>query len=142
MHRELFNQVSASGSKNLVRDMTTIAVACMRHFIAHPQQYQSNLENIKWQLIVRMWKQTFHHCSMQELKLDEYKGTKAKLLNIDNQWIEELYKTTIEEDLIQTNDSMVKRRTNKYGDEVPIRSRIMYNEPYTSGEIEELCGLE
>jgi len=109
-HRKLFIDVSTNGSRQLVNDMSTKAVAITRHFIQYPQQYNHSMENIHLQILVRMWKQTFKHCKFQEKELDKYYSTKIILLMIENGLIEELIRTVDKEDYIQNYDDMVKKR--------------------------------
>ena len=129
IHNQLYKDVSTSGTRQLIRDMGTIAVAMMRHFLEYPAQYGHNIENIQWQIIVRMWKQTFNHAKLQLKPLDTYYGCKAKLLTVDNQWIEELYDTVTNNRYIQHNDDMVKVRQTKStftGKQVGLRDRVSY----------------
>ena len=142
-HRELFIEVSTSGSRELLSDMSRVALGCTRYFILNPQQFAYKMENIHMQILVKMWKQTFKHCKMQYKELDKYYATKMKLLMIENGLIEELIRTADEKDYIQTNDDMVKRRVNKYTNkELPLRERVYYGGNVTTKELEYLCSLE
>ena len=110
VHNKLFNDIRTSGSRTLVRDMSKVATGLMRYFMQYPQQYGDNIENIEWQILIRMWKQTFKHTRLQKVELSYYAGTKQMLLGIDNGWVDELQRTVDEEDYYATNDSMVKKR--------------------------------
>lgn len=110
---QLFFDVSTSGSRMLIRDMGRVAVACTRYFLAHPQQFANNMENIHLQILVRMWKQVFNHCRFQEVKLDRYLSTTLKAVSVDNGLLEELVRTVEQGDFIQHNDDMVKKRVGK-----------------------------
>ncbi len=109
-HRQLFIDISTSGSRQLICDMSVIAVGIIRHFILYPQKYGHKIDNIHMQILVRMWKQTFKHSKLQEKKLDKYYSTKIVLLMIENGFIEELVRTVKEDDFIQDYDDMVKKR--------------------------------
>ena len=112
-HRKLFIDVSTSGSRQLVSDMSTIAVGIIRHFILYPQKYGHKIDNIYMQILVRMWKQTFKHCKLQERQLDKYYSTKIVLLMIENGLMEELVRTVQKDDFIQDYDEMVTNRDGK-----------------------------
>lgn len=110
---QLFIDVSTSGSRMLVRDMGKVGVSMVRYFLAHPQQFGHNMENIHLQLLVRMWKQTFRHCKFQEKELDRYMSTTLKSVSVENGLLEEFIRTVEQGDFIQSDDDMVKRRENK-----------------------------
>lgn len=112
-NRQLFLDVSTSGSRLLVRDMSRVAISIVRYFLLYPQQFDHNLENIHLQLLVRMWKQTFFHCKLQSRELDEYYSLKLKTLSIENNLLEELLSSVRDKRYIQHGDDMVKRRTGK-----------------------------
>ena len=108
IHRQLFLDVSSLGDRRLINDMSRIAVGAMRHFMLYPQRFGHKVDNIHMQIIVKMWKQTFRHCKLNEIKLEQYHAAKMKLLTIENGFIEELIRTCNECDYIQHNDDMVK----------------------------------
>lgn len=141
-HRKLFINVSTSGSRQLVNDMSTKAVSMVRHFMQYPQQYGHKMDNIHMQILVRMWRQTFRHCVMQELKLDKYYSTKMILLMIENGLIEELIRTVDDKDYIQHNDDMItKVRYNEDGTKLGLRERKLQTQE-GSKNFEYLCTLE
>jgi len=109
-YRTLYIEVSTSGSRTLTKDMGNIAVSITKHFMDNPQQYGHKMENIMMQIIIRMWKQTFKHCILQEKKLDKYYAAKFKLLTIENGLWEELIRTVEKKDYIQHYDDMVNKR--------------------------------
>jgi hypothetical protein len=144
-HRELFSNVSSSGSRGLLNDMSIVAVGAMRYFMAYPNQFANKVDNIHMQILVRMWKQTFKHCKMQYRELDKYYATKMKLLAIENGFIEELIRTCNQEDYIQRNDDMIKVRTTKSvitGETVGLRDRVSYGTHEGGDTFEYLCNLE
>lgn len=110
--RKLFIDVSASGSRVLTNDMGRVAVAMCRHFVNNKAQYGHSLENIQFQIIIRMWRQVFNHMFKQSRidEIDKYLGAKMMLLGIENGFWDELLRVVIEEDYYQTNDNMVKVR--------------------------------
>lgn len=137
MHRELFIEVSTSGSRQLVSDMSTKAVAIARYFIKNPQQFGNKMDNIHMQIIIRMWKQLFRHCLMQERELDKYYAMKMRILGIENGLLEELIRTVDEEDFVQNADDMIKKRT---GSNLRDSNRASMKEG--SKHFEYLCNLE
>ena len=137
MHRKLFIDVSTSGSRQLINDMSTKAVAITRYFIENPQQFGNKMDNIHLQILVRMWKQTFRHCKMQNIELDKYYATKMKLMSIDNGLIEELIRTIDEKDYIQNGNDMVKIRND-----IGLRDNHRGSLKEGSKHFEYLAGLE
>jgi len=126
-HRRLYIEVSTAGTRTLTKDMANVAVAITRHFIDNPQQYGHKMENIMMQIIIRMWKQTFKHCILQEKPLDKYYAAKFQLLTIENGLWEELIRTVDNKDYIQHGDDMVNKRigviSNTTGKQVGLRER-------------------
>lgn len=113
LYRELFIDVSTSGSRQLTNDMARVAIGSCRYYLMYPQQFAHSMENIMMQVIVKMWKQTFRHCAYQEKELDKYYAAKMKLLSIENGLWEELLRVCEENDYIQHGDDMVKKRKGK-----------------------------
>jgi len=109
-HRKLYIDVSTSGSRQLVNDMSIRAIAMVKHFVDNQPQYNHNMENIQFQILHRMWRQTYKHSKLQNKTIDDYYGAKMKTLGIENGLWDELLRVVKEEDYIVTNDSMVKRR--------------------------------
>jgi hypothetical protein len=107
-HRQLFHDISNMGSRALVNDMSRMAVACVRYFIMNPNQFADKLESIHLQIMIRMWKQTFKHCRLNEITLDQYYSTTLKVLSIENGLLEELIRTCNEEDYIQSPENTIK----------------------------------
>ncbi len=144
-YNSLYIDVSTSGARTLTTDMSNIAVGATRYFLQNPQQFAHKLDNVTLQIIVKMWKQTFKHCKLQEKELDRYYATRMKLLGIDNGLVEELIRTVEEKDFIQHNDNMVKKRTtispltNK---PVGLRDKVSYGTHEGSKTFEYLCSLE
>ena len=122
-HRQLFSDVSSSGSRTLLNSMSTVAVACTRYFLDNQQQFGKSFDNIYMQILVRMWKQTFYHCRLQSIELDKYYATKMKLLLIENGLPELLLETCRDKNYIQHYDDMVKRRVG-----VGLRDRVGMSE--------------
>jgi len=110
VHRDTFLAVSTQGSKGLVKDMACRAVGVMRHYIANPQQYGHEVDNIHMQILVRMWKQVYRHKLFQRKSVTEYMAAKMRLLSIDNGFIDELIRTCEQGDYIQSGNDMVKQR--------------------------------
>lgn len=110
--RNLFIEVSKSGSKQLVNDMGCVAIAMTRHFVENPQQYANCIENIHFQLLRRMWKQVFNHLHKQENypDLDDWKylGIKYRMLSIENGLLDELIRVVKQEDYVQDSKDMRK----------------------------------
>lgn len=110
VHRDTFQEVALDGSKGLVKDMACKAVGVMRHFLANPQQYGHNADNIHMQILVRMWKQVYRHKKFQRKSVTDYMAAKMRLLSIENGFIDELMRTCSDKDYIQSGDDMVKKR--------------------------------
>ena len=113
--RKLFIDVSQSGSRGLINDMSVRAIAMVRYFVAHPQQFGGSMENIYLQVLRRMWVQTFKHMFKQQRTEHTdaewvYLGITYKHLAIDNGLWDELLRCVREEDYYQSADSMVKQR--------------------------------
>jgi hypothetical protein len=113
IHRETFVEVSESGSKGLVKDMSVRAVAIMRYFLKHPQQFAHKVDNIHMQILIRMWKQVHRHKKYQHKEIGKYQYTKMSLLMIENGFIEELIRTCDEQDYIQDGEDMMKQPKKK-----------------------------
>ena len=144
-HRQLYIDVSTSGSRGLVNDMSCIAIACIRYYMMYPQQFGNKIDNIHMQILVKMWKQTFRHCKMQYKELDKYYATKMKLMLMENGLIEELIRTVQEEDYIQCYDDMVKHRdviSKITGNKVGLRDRVSYGTHEGGATFEYLASLE
>lgn len=99
--------------------MARVAIALCREFLANPQHYGGALENIQMQILVRMWKMTFLHVSVQGVEVDMYYKTKMKMLSIENGFWDELIRVVQVEDYIQDSVQMrkkpKKRRTRSGG---------------------------
>lgn len=112
-NRDLFRKVSTQGSKALVNDMACVAIALVKYFTEHQQQFGGSMENIEFQVLRRMWLQTYRNLYRQNSKLDEdwkYLGTSMRMLSIENGLWDELLRVVKEQDYYQTNDDMVKKR--------------------------------
>ena len=131
-HSNLYVDVSTSGDRKLLNDMSCIATACVRYYLQYPQQFGNSLDNIHMQILVRMWKQTFRHCKMQYRQLDKYYATKMKLLLIENGLIEELIRTVKEKDYIQRYDDMVTSLESRGIN--PSKTKYMYDTKWNKCE--------
>jgi len=116
--RKLFIDVSQSGSRGLINDMSVRAIAMTRYFVDNPQQFAHSMENIQFQILRRMWKQIFSHMFKQGR--DEhtdaewvYLGVTYKHLAIDNGLWDELLRVVKEEDYHQTSKSMQRGKKHK-----------------------------
>lgn len=149
-NRTLYIDVSTSGSRQLNNDMATLAIALTKEYITNPQHYGNAMENIQFQIIMRMWRQTFRHCSMQQYKVEEYIGTKMKTLAIENGLFDELVRVVLEEDYIKHNDDMVKKRKlpfktydhNWKATNRDVRGRVGLGTHEGSKNFDYLCSLE
>ena len=148
--RKLFIEVSQLGSRTLINDMAVRAIAMVRYFVDHPQQFGNSMENIQFQVLRRMWTQVFNHMWKQQTHPDQtcdtewkYLGITYKMLTIENGFWDELLRVVREEDYHQTNDSMVKRRE---GVELRGRKNTKQHNPASLKEggvyFEHLCSLE
>ena len=116
MHRVHFNNILNSGTKVLARDMANVAVNITRYYIDHRQQYAHSMENIHWQILTRMWKQTYRHCIFQQVTIDKYKGSKVKLLTINNGLFDCIFDTVMNKKYKQVEDTRIKREGMKHTD--------------------------
>lgn len=148
--RQLFIDVSQSGSRGLVNDMAVRAIAMTRYFVENPQQFGHSMENIQFQILRRMWMQVFSHMFKQESHPKQtcdtewvYLGITYKMLTIENGFWDELLRVVYEKDYHQTYDDMVKHR-----DGIGLRERKS-NKPSNHASLieggkhfEYLCSLE
>lgn len=137
--RKLYIDVSQSGSRGLINDMAVISIAMMRYFINNQSQFGGSIENVQFQILKRMWKQTFNHMWKQgKAKEDEtnYLCLKLKVLSIDNGLWDELIRVVQEEDYYQTSDDMIKNKDvyNKKSNKASLKEG--------SKHFEYLCNLE
>ena len=145
--RHLFIDVSTSGSRGLVNDMAVRAIAMVRYFVAQPQQFGGSMENIYFQVLRRMWVQTFNHMFKQQCTEHTdaewvYLGITYKMLAIDNGLWDELLRCVREEDYHQTSETMIKQRD---GLELRERKNNKKHNPASLNEgethFEYLCSL-
>lgn len=137
-HKALYINVTNSGSKGLLNDMARVAIGMCNYYLTYPQQFGGALENIQFQILHRMWKQTFKHSMMQQLdELDQYYSLKIRLLGIENGFWDELIRVCLDKDYIQSGDDMVKKRHG-----VSLRGRTGLGTHEGSDNFEYLCGLD
>jgi len=134
VHRVHFTNIANSGSKCLVRDMANVATNIVRHFVDYKQQYKYNMENIHWQILTRMWKQTYRHTKFQQITMDKYKGSKVKLLTINNGFFDCILDTVLNNNYKQIEDT----RKHRVGIKHIERRQPTLDTPY----MEYLCGLD
>ena len=140
-NRRLFLDISTKGSKQLLNDMAVVAIAICKHFVDNKQQYNNDMTNIEFQVLRRMWTQTFKHMRMQNRYPDtseesswKYIGVSLRSLTIENGFFDELLRVTLEQDYIVSNDDMVKVRKD-----IGLRERRL---GYSYDQMEYLCGLD
>ncbi len=111
--REKYIYINKITNKTITRDMSTRAFAMAKHFLDNPSQYGHKMENIYFQILIRMWRQVYKYRKLLCEKDITYTTTEFKLLKIDNGLIEELIRSVNEDDCIWSGDDMVKVRPNK-----------------------------
>jgi len=124
-HRELYLDLYSLNGGNLLINMANVATGAMRYFLQHPQQFGNAAENIHLQILVRMWRQSFRVTKLNEIPIDKYHGVKMTTLSIENGFIEELIRTCVEQDFIQTEDDMVKPLSERGIDTK--QTKVMYD---------------
>ncbi len=140
-YRTLFTKLLQKNNPNAMLDAAYLVV---KEYQTNPQQYGHQLDTLVPVIIVRMWK-TFLglHKYISNQVYTQYYPTDMKLLIFGKgKFLELLLEEITEAKYIGHGDDMVKVRINKYGKQVGLRERIMYNEPYTNKEFEDLCKLE
>jgi len=135
--REKFIYLNNLTKKTLVRDMSNRAFAMTKHFLDNPSQYGHKMENIYFQILIRMWRQVYKYRIIIGEENIKYWTTEVKLLKIDNGLIEELIRSVNENDCIWNGDDMVKVRPNK-GLRESNRGSLIEG----SKNFEYLCGLD
>jgi len=116
--RSLFKDVSTSGSKALINDMSTVAIAITIYYIKNPQQFGNSFDNIHFALIRRMWLKVFNHLHLQQdnRTKDEhwkYLGITLRMLSIQNGLLDELFRVVKEEDYYKTSDDVPRKRKRR-----------------------------
>jgi len=136
-HRVHFNKILNGGSKSLAIDMANRAVNITRHFIDNKQQYGSSFDNIHWQILTRMWRQTYKHSVMQRVELLKYKGTQELLLNINNGLMDCLLDTVIDDKYIEIEGTRKYRKGLEHTERrKPTKHLKLYEV-----DIDELCDM-
>ena len=140
-HRDIFIKLHLESDAH---DMLKSAYLITRNYQLNPQHFGHALNHVVPQIVVNMWKCFLGlHKILRGVEYDRYYKLKAKYIHkFENKFMDILLDDMKKQNLTYHNDDMVKRRVDKYGKDVGLRDRIMYNEPYTDKEFEELCDIE
>ena len=111
--RAHFIDVADSGSHGLVKDMACTLVACVRYYHENQGQFgKDGLDNIQWQALIMMWRQTYKHQKMQGRVIDMYRSTKVRLLSIDVGIWDTALECVLKKDFHKT-DAGMRKHSNK-----------------------------